>query len=444
MATACLAIGAVLVSVTCTLLLAGCASTQRPATAVPSSPVPTAGGPASSLGELAASGSASGTATTAVLHGMAWRIVRDEVVAAPYYWVVDGERVDRWPQISPDGSKVVYLPTVDGKATDFDRLVVRDLATGIDRDLTPETGCINTSARWSPDGNSIAFVKYCRKLGVALPCELWRIDADGADPKLLHRVYSVAPGMRGPALGIHRWSADGSYLETGWTIWSGGGAEKRIRTDGTGDEDAVYPTPSDYGVGDGALVAGRSLSPAGDYTLQVVRTSGLLQKPKGAPEIGYSLVLYDLQANRSMVLGSFPGLLYLSRSSISPDGEWIVFQVVPLSSSGLPDGPARLWVVRRDGTVLREITTEPYELVQDGGLLWSDGGRAYFNGLPGNARNQVEGHLYELDAASGVARLVTADCRMHDLVSVSRDGRRLLVVRGGWDKAELHLLELSP
>jgi Tol biopolymer transport system component len=98
------------------------------------------------------------------------------------------------------------------KATDLDRLVVRDLVTGTDRDLTPEPGCSYTSVRWSPDGKSLAFVKYRSELDRALPTELWCIDADGGNLRLLYRLDAGVPGARGPALSIDCWSADGRYL----------------------------------------------------------------------------------------------------------------------------------------------------------------------------------------------------------------------------------------
>lgn len=375
--------------------------------------------------------------------GNPWQVARDEVIAAPYYWVTDGERVDRWPQLSPDGTKVAYLPTANSKATDLGRIVVRDLAAGTERDLTSEEGYSYTSVRWSPNGRSLAFVKYRPEQDRASPAEVWRIDADGGNRSLLYRL-ETPPDMRGPALGILRWSADGRYVETHGTIWGGGGGTKRVRADGSGAEDVVYPTSAQFGVGEGALVGGTVFSPTGDYALHVAETAGLLNRPEGAPESGHSLVLYDLRAGRSRVLGSFAGVAYLTQSGISPDGNWIAFQTVVFPPSGPPREPARLWVVRRDGTGLREVATEEYQLVQGGGLLWSAVGRAYFVGLPGDSANRDVGYLYELDAASGVARVVRTDWQVTNPVSASRDGRRLLVIRGGWDKAELRLLELAP
>ncbi len=384
-----------------------------------------------------------GLPSTTEAPGLGWRIVSDEVIAAPYYWVAEGERVDRTPQLSPDGTKVAYLPTVDGKATDLDRLVVRDLATNQDRDLTPEAGYSYTSVRWSPDSRSLAFVKHRPEPDKASATEVWRIDADGRDLKLLYRQDAKLASTPGPSLAIERWSADGRYIEVQPTIWSWSdshGGRQRVHADGSGIEDRAYPTAADLGVGEGAPVGREVFSPAGDYFLHAVKTDGLLHKPEGAPADGQSLVLYDFQARRVTVLGSFPDVIQLTDADVSPDGQWISFVTAPSPESEVRE-PGKVWVVRRDGTGLRQVTTaEGHAVSPMPGPLWAAGGRAYYN----QPREVSAIWICEVDAASGRAALITNQWPAQGLVSVSRDGRRLLAISGESDTAKLHLLELAP
>lgn len=101
---------------------------------------------------------------------------------------------------------------------------------------------------------------------------------------------------------------------------------------------------------------------------------------------------------------------------------------------------------------LHAIEGDTYERVQRSLPVWSDAGRAYFIALPSQSNNQATGYLYEVDAASGTARVLTMDWRVRTVGSVSRDGRRLLLVRGNpsspetggiWRDAEIHLVELQ-
>jgi hypothetical protein len=98
--------------------------------------------------------------------------------------------------------------------------------------------------------------------------------------------------------------------------------------------------------------------------------------------------------------------------------------------------------VRRDGSGLREVVGEP-PFIPGHSLHWLGAGRAYFEAMPVASSGENKGALYALDAARGVARAIAAVEQASEIVSVSRDGRRALAIRGGWEEATLHLLELS-
>lgn len=397
--------------------------------------------------EIVGAGSGSPTQAIPAVPALDQRpaIVRDEVVAAPYTWAIDGERVDRTPQLSPDGRYVAYLPQPRGQIVT--RLVVRELDIGIERDLTPEPGFSYVSVRWAPNSRTLAFVKYRLDQGIALPAELWRIDADGQNLVQLYVSDPDAPPTNGPAIAVGGWSPDGRYISVGPTIWTRSARDRRmrVRADGMGAENPLaLPTAVECGADEGTQVGQHQvIAPTEDYALCVVKTAGLRQPPEGAPMGGSSLVLYDYGTSQSRLLCAVPGLV--SGQTISPNGDWIAFQVAPdPSTQGFP----RLWVVRRDGTGLSEVAGDTYQLVQQGRLLWSTGGRAYFIALPTSFVNQSTGHVYALDAMTGTARMVTTDWRTPAIASVSQDGRRILVVRGTsegggiWYDAEIHLVEL--
>ncbi len=362
-------------------------------------------------------------------------------VIGDYYWVVDGERLDRTPLLSPDGSTMAYLPTVNGKADDRTRLVVQDLASGRERDLTPEEGYSYTSAKWSPDGGSLAFVKHRPDA----PTEVWRIDADGGNLQLLYRPLPAIVGRRGPAFDIVRWANNGQILELAPTVWGNGGPHRLIRADGGGEDTQLKPTAAWFGATAEALVGEAVFSPDDAYILHVVKTAGLAQRPAGAPENGYSLVLHDSLTSDSgkwtRVLASFPGHVEISPADISPDGEWITLHERDLSPQGAPQGAERLWLVRRDGGSVRLVTGLPADVAIQG-LVWAKGGRAFLNVSPPLWESRPNGGLYELSARSAEARLLAPETWPAALVSASRDGGRLLVIRGGGENASLHLLEM--
>ncbi len=355
--------------------------------------------------------------------GQTMQIVRDVVIDPSYNFSRMGNYPERAPRFSPDGRLVALLPPVAG--TPFTRLVVYDVASGAERDLTPDPGARYTSFGWSPDGRSLAFVKDRPEGGRPLTSELWRIDADGGN---LRKLYT-ADFLMGAG-----WSADGQYLDVGGTTFGGGlgpGNNKRVRADGSGIEDreSTPQTRTICGIREGAEGAWR-MAPDGSYALCSAKTAALLQPPDGVPEGGSSLVLYDYAVQRPVVLASLSGDVRIM--GVAPDSQWIAFLSMPGS---------RIWVVRRDGTGLREVGGEPHNLVQQGGVTWSNAGRAYFHALPTSSLNQTAGYLYELDAERGTARAVTTDWRMTDLFGVSPDGRYILLTRAG---GELHLVELAP
>ena len=373
------------------------------------------------------------------------RITYDDGLVRGYYWAIDGERVDRTPRLSPDGRRLVYLP-LDGKGNDLTRLVVRDFETGKDRDFTPEPGFSYTGAKWSPDGQSLAFVKYRSDPRVATPTEVWRLDLVGGlngGTRLLYSVPGGAPDMSGPALGIRGWSADGRFVEVAGTIW-GGGAPKLVRSDGSGAEDIPTIGWERLGVAEDSLIGDAVFSPARDFALFVVKTRGRMELSSIPAEGDRSLLLYDPATGRRSALAAVQATIYLNPSAISPDGAWVSFSTVVFPPSGPPKEPAKLWVVSRDGGGPREVADERGQPVNAEVVVWLSGGRALVQTASSDQANGERARLLIVDAASGAARELGSFERPWSLVSASRDGRRAVVVRGGWEQGEVRMLEIAP
>src|SRR5258708_4279397 len=61
------------------------------------------------------------------------------------------------PRFSPDGSRIAYARGTFGTGSFAGELLVRDLATGATQALAPDTSVLGP-AGWSPDGKFLAFV----------------------------------------------------------------------------------------------------------------------------------------------------------------------------------------------------------------------------------------------------------------------------------------------
>ena len=109
-------------------------------------------------------------------------------------WIAD-------PQMSPDGSRVVFTRVhVDRESDEYRTAIwIADVPGGDPRPLT--FGTKDRQPRWSPDGNAIAFVRTPKdeKHG-----ELWILPMSGGEA---HAVAKLTGGISSPA-----WSPDGESL----------------------------------------------------------------------------------------------------------------------------------------------------------------------------------------------------------------------------------------
>src|SRR5215218_8947279 len=90
------------------------------------------------------------------------------------------------PQVSPDGSRVLYnVRTTDVGANRRTSKTVVVPSSGGTPQAFPSTDVNATEARWSPDGKHVAYVAGG---------QLWVADADGSNAKQLTRLNGGATG----------------------------------------------------------------------------------------------------------------------------------------------------------------------------------------------------------------------------------------------------------
>ncbi|NQT88461.1 PD40 domain-containing protein [bacterium] len=136
-----------------------------------------------------------------------WRLA---LAGGPPTRLCDGDQAD-W---SPDGKRIALRRTGG--------IVIRELATGSERRLTPEGWALCSGPAWSPDGKTIAFANRAGKSN-----GLFLVSADGGAPptKLFDEAGACEP----------RWAPDGSRIayETEVNIWT-------IRPDGKDNRMVTY------------------------------------------------------------------------------------------------------------------------------------------------------------------------------------------------------------
>jgi dipeptidyl aminopeptidase/acylaminoacyl peptidase len=114
-----------------------------------------------------------------------------------FVWIAD-------PQISPDGSRVVFVRVwVNQKADRYDSaLWIVPTSGGPARQLT--AGPRDGGPRWSPDGKTLAFIRSAEKDGKPQPPQVYLLSFDGGEAQQL------TDTPRSPA--AFEWSPDGKTI----------------------------------------------------------------------------------------------------------------------------------------------------------------------------------------------------------------------------------------
>jgi dipeptidyl aminopeptidase/acylaminoacyl peptidase len=114
-----------------------------------------------------------------------------------FNWIAD-------PQISPDGSRVVFTKVwVNQKADRYDTaLWIVPTTGGAARQLT--AGPRDATPRWSPDGKTIAFIRSAEKEGKPQPPQIYLMSLEGGEAQPLTEMTRGA--------GAFEWSPDGKTI----------------------------------------------------------------------------------------------------------------------------------------------------------------------------------------------------------------------------------------
>lgn len=268
------------------------------------------------------------------------------------------------PQLSPDGSKVVYVQTlIDEQRQYRSHLYVQSLEDNSVIALT--TGAVrDTFPRWSPDGSTIAFVS--NRSGKS---QIWLIDAAGGEAvQLTHGKHAASQPF---------WSPDGRYILFSSYLDAGDSFLDREDKPDAAARKSIVVERMKYKSDEHGFVYGKNRQLA----LVEVKTGEIIPLTDGA---------YDHTAG-----------------AWSPDGKWLAIAANCCDNPDL-EHTADLYLIPVQGGEWKKLTAGDgiYSLP-----TWSPDGRqlAYIGSIIDFHQYAVMKKIWVIDLETNERRCVTAD-----------------------------------
>jgi len=357
------------------------------------------------------------------------------------------------PQISPDGSQIVYTRRYVNKLEDrWDAALWIMNADGTrNRFLTR-----GSSPRWSPDGGRIAFLNDGEPSGTQLFVR-W-MDAEGATSQVTHvsePLGDVRWSPDGKSIGFSMfvpkqdsWKIDMPAAPTGakWTPAPKYVTSLHYRMDRRGFNKQgfthLFVVPADGGTaraltsGDwnvGLRFDGQQGGVSWDWSADG-RTVYVVGMKENGDMTYRNANIYSVDVSTAAIkrINAQDGAW--DDVAVSPDGRRIAFDGSPASSDSYHAG--ELYVMNADGTGAQKLTT----LDRDpGGLQWSRDGSGIFFTVAETGTSNV----YFAPVAGGTATKLTTGAQVLSLASLSRSGIGAGIRSAPTEPADVVRIDLS-
>lgn len=264
---------------------------------------------------------------------------------------------NRSPKHSPDGRSMAYFSERPQSGT---VVVLRDLATGTERDLTASKARLH-DVSWAPNSANLLYSGRDSQGRRAI----YSINTDGGDPKLLFYPHSNASFNVG-------WMPDGGSVHYGDTL-TGGGEGVFIQDLATGQHRLAMPIKG-YTV----------VSPSPDG-----KQFAVYNRPPedGAPGDGLIVIgVFDIATGKMQHLAEFQRPERADQSTAwTPDGKMILFWK---RNKDDRQGTRELWAIPVDGGVPKSLGLRVTQASSTGMLdIHPDGKRIVFHG--GSAKREM-------------------------------------------------------
>jgi Tol biopolymer transport system component len=240
------------------------------------------------------------------------------------------------PMWSPDGNRLAWVKLRKDpfELATIEAVVIRDLATGQERDLTPQVAAnLRPSPSWLTGGNSLLLGKHEQQSGYTL----YKMDiATGSAVKLRGELMSKLP------LYVPSWSPDGSkvYLPDRPSI--------HVWDSATGEEKLLFKDPM------AAYVREITPSPDGASIAYVIVTP----PPAGSTFMGPNYIkILDIASGQTRELVQDKPAWRRRVMTWTPDGKYLIYATYPYFYS-VPGESARIWIVPASGGTPKQLGSD--------------------------------------------------------------------------------------